>query len=363
MESIKITPVPEDFAIIDKQKIFLKKTFSGYKKTSVFTELNNCLIDSRIDNILYWTAEIHCSGYIDILWDKIFIFMSKNININNPELPTYIFKHYIYYSKILKKIRFDNKLLHLRNAQESRNQLFDIMITFALSKKISLPKIPKIFNQDFLLENIMYKLNAKNTHHIKKIMKNNDPKELLLPLNELIFNIQKKNMNDSIYWISWILSYEKYLAKSGKKITCSVRCIKDIEKKYYDDISWLIWNTIFYCCDQNKFTNQIKSIYQIYKINFTKSKKNTRIHLFIHAILLIIEKVDSTIPLKIKSKINTNNINEINNLYKKIQYDKLKDLKKNSENSLVENIILNHCPTNNSSHHTQNKNKKKKKKK
>ena len=75
--------IPENYKIIDKNTKYEKKTFSGYKKTSVFTEINNCMLDSRIENTCYWAAEIHCSGYTELLWEKIILFSSKYININN----------------------------------------------------------------------------------------------------------------------------------------------------------------------------------------------------------------------------------------------------------------------------------------
>ena len=86
----------DSYKIIDKNTLYNKKTFSGYKKNSVFTELNNCLLDNRIENVCYWTAEIHCSGFTNLLWEKIIVFASKYININK--------KRYVFFKTFI--IRF-----------------------------------------------------------------------------------------------------------------------------------------------------------------------------------------------------------------------------------------------------------------
>ena len=168
-------------------------------------------------------------------------------------------------------------------------------------------------------------MQAKNTHILDKIFKRNDPLELRIPINELIFNIKNRNLNTSIYWLTWVIEYDKKISKK-EKLCCNVRNIENIEDKYKTDVSWLIWNAIFSCCDNNTFyIEQIKYLYQIYKINFTKSKKNSRISLLIHSILLIVEKVDNTIPLKNREDIIISACNNINFVYQRLQNSKIED--------------------------------------
>lgn len=346
--------------ILDDGKIYNNKSFNGYKKTSVFTELNNCLLDNRLENVCFWTAEIHCSGYLDLLWEKIIIFSSKHININNPLLPKYLYTKYENF-KCLKNTCNKNNI-DLRNNLESRKELCEILTVLCLSKKINIPKIPKIYVNDFNIENIQHKLQATNTHTLYMFFRRNDPLELKIPINELVFNIQNKNLNNSVYWISWIIEYENKVSKNDKLI-CENRNICDIEDKYKTDISWLIWNAIFSCCKEVYYSEQIQHIYKIYKLNFTKSKKKTRISLFVHSILLIIEKIDHTIPIKNREDIISSSINHVNIIYEKIQNMKNEDLnniKINSKQpekneSLTEKILKKKKNNNNISDISQNK--------
>ena len=330
---------PDIYKIVDKNTKYDKKTFSGYKKTSIFTELNNCILDSRIENACYWAAEIHCSGYIESLWEKIILFSSKYVNINNPLLPKYIYKHYEEYKKLKSKCQTKN-FIELRNSENSRKQLCEIMIILCTSKKINIPKIPKIYETDFDIFTIQNKLQAKNTHSIDQILKKNDPLELRIPVNELIFNIKNKNLNYSIYWLTWIIEYDKRISKKEKSLICHSRNIENIENKYQNDVSWLIWNAIFYCCQNLEYIEQIKYLYQTYKINFTKSKKKSRISIFINSILFIVEKVDNTIPLKSREDIIITATNNINMIYQKIQNSKIEEKQNNVTDTEIKNSTL-----------------------
>jgi hypothetical protein len=336
----------DSYKIIDKIMSYNKKTFSGYKKTSVFTELNNCLIDSRIENSCYWASEIHCSGFIDQLWEKIIIFSSKYVNINNPLLPKYIFGKYQEYKNMVSKCQTKN-FIELRNFSDSRKQLCEIIIVLCTSKKINIPKIPKIYESDFDVINIQNKLQAKDTHSIDRIFKNNDPIELRIPINELIFHIKNKNLNNSIYWLTWIIEYDKKISKKEKNLICNSRNIDKIDDKYKTDISWLIWNAIFCCCQNSNYIDQIKYLYQIYKINFTKSKKRSRVSIFIHSILFLIEHVDNSIPLKSREDIIITGINNIDSIYQRIQTCKVEESQnmnqntenKNKEENLTQKVL------------------------
>ena len=172
-------------------------------------------------------------------------------------------------------------------------------------------------------------------------------REVERSVNELIFHIKNKNLNNSIYWLTWIIEYDKKISKKEKNLICNSRNIDKIDDKYKTDISWLIWNAIFCCCQNSNYIDQIKYLYQIYKINFTKSKKRSRVSIFIHSILFLIEHVDNSIPLKSREDIIITAINNIDSIYQRIQTCKVEESQnmdqntenKNKEENLTQKVL------------------------
>ena len=46
------------------------------------------------ESVMIWAVELLLSGQTERLWEKIFSISLKNININNPKLPMFLFKRY-----------------------------------------------------------------------------------------------------------------------------------------------------------------------------------------------------------------------------------------------------------------------------
>ena len=62
-------------------------TFSGFKKNQVINAVFKSIESKKIEQACHWTTECILSGYSDILLEKIILFSSKVIHLNNPKLP------------------------------------------------------------------------------------------------------------------------------------------------------------------------------------------------------------------------------------------------------------------------------------
>ena len=82
----------EEYLIVDPRPLEASKdkTFSEFKKRDVYNTLLKSIETGKVENACFWVTECIASGYtIDIL-ERLVIFASKIIHINNPKLPQYL---------------------------------------------------------------------------------------------------------------------------------------------------------------------------------------------------------------------------------------------------------------------------------
>jgi hypothetical protein len=299
----------KDYIIIDGRPLeaFKDKTFSDFKKKDVLNSLFKSIDQGKTEEACFWCTECIVSGYCEELFEKLIIYNSKNIHINNPKLPILLYRKYNdfinSYNHIPKKEK--DKLIHLRNTQSIRNLLFDIVTTFITSpKKNKLINHDKIKDDDFQFTNIKNKLKATMQILPTNTIRFTDPEELKIIMNEFFFHLKNTNGGyyDACYWVNWLIQWEKYNKKLKKKYEIENRNINNVNPKYHNDCIWLIWEIIFKeASTRNDIINKIiQNIYSLFINNYTPAKKNTRISLIHHAIACLTFKINT------KSNIRNN---------------------------------------------------------
>ena len=318
--------------INDIREKFNNISFSGFQKSKVKVELINCLENCKIENSCYWTAELICAGHYIDLWEIIILYSCKNINLGNPKFPIYLELRYNSFKKLINT--YYNKELELRNNEDIRNLFCEIICCLIFSNKkfkISEIKIPTDDITNFL--NISEKLKANDDTIIKKYFHDDDPKEIYIALNELIYSLNTSNLQMSTYWIEWIINFENSCNKNNKYLLGKNRMFAP--NGYERDIIMLIWEILFdYSKTKNELTYKIcKSLFNIFCIKYSKTiKKKRRITIYF-AVQLILENYNSNIPI-ISNKEKINSIkNKINSIYK--------DIKKNEESPGTDYLFKN----------------------
>ncbi len=298
-------------------KEFRSISFSGYKKSAAKKELLNYLFAGKIEESCYWSIELICAGHFIDLWDTIFLFISKYINLGNPRLPLYI-DHRLNDFKNRVNNGYSDDELKLRNNKKIRKLFAEIISVLCLSKKKNSYDPPKIKETEFNSVNLTHKLKAPSVDYANKIFKKDDPKELFISINELAWNIDKKNKNSSeaYYWIEWILGFESICKKN--------KSIKSLER----DIVWLIWDVIFQESKNHPEGVQkiIDSLLNLFSARFSPGSKKRRKTMLYFAISLLTEPFDSTIPLYKNEKVISQVTGKINNIYKQIKNNEVKPM-------------------------------------
>ena len=327
--------IPLKFQISDNRNsnFYKNKTFCGYKKTNVFHALEKSLLEGKLEDSCNWSIEIVISGYIDELWDKIMVFICKHINIANIEIIYYFKIRYESYLKFMKYSGITN-YLQLRNNQQFRNLVCEIVCILCKSRKMKLDNLKKVKKNNLRLESLREKMKA-NIIINKDIVKVDDPEEIKIVSNEFLFCIRNFEFKNSLFWLSWMIEWEKLNIKKLKVFNCAYRPQKNVDNKFAYDFIWLIWSIIILEANRKKtaFLKEISSLFYLFKHNYKKSKKNKRIILVVYAIKLlfyggfkepnIIEKYD----ILIQACCNINFLYREKKSYENASKDIMKKLK------------------------------------
>ena len=298
------------YLIIDPRpsECFKDQTFSGFKKRDVISALLKSIESGKVENSCFWITEILVSGYLFEVLEKLIIFGSKVIHVNNPQLPSFLLNRYTTFLKSIDHLNQKDKknFIHLRNTQSIRNCLFDIVTTLTTSSKNKrYDKYPKLKEDtDFSLSAIKKKMNATMQILPSHIIKFTDPEELRVIMNEFYFNLKNVNggYDNCIYWILWLISWEKINKKKKLAFEIEERSIKGIKKTLCRDLIWLVWSVIFDEANlrDNNIKKEIQNLFLLYKDNFTSGKRNSRLPLVYHAVGYL------TLPVKFNISIRNN---------------------------------------------------------
>ena len=362
--------IPFDYCINDPRltKEFKGITISGYKRTDVVNVFYNSLFNSELENTCRWCVELHSTGLIKPILDKLELLYFKNVNISNPYFIFYYYQRKERLNELLGK--FPKKsVIYSRNNQEIRNLLCELTSIVCLSKKNivfetkSLPKLGKDFSNINLIRS---KIKAKDTKKIYSYLSDKDPSEVKLALNEII-NILYSfdcNFNKVIYWYLWLKKITQIKLKGNKKTDFRFKCepydIKGIGDNYKTEWTWPLWKIILDVLKNspdnvNKF---VKKLYSEFK-NQYKGYSNKEKH---YQLMLSIYVITTSLNWKINIRQQDFKIiqacGNINYLYKNIENSLIKNLSmkqiqkrktymkdnfidiRNKEKKRMENIVL-----------------------
>ncbi len=336
----------DDYKIIDTRTDFSKSTFSGYKKRDVYNVLYKSMDTKKVENSCHWITECICSSYIEESWNNLLLYGFKTVNINNPTLPNFLYKQNMIFYNIYDSME-KNGVYNLKNNQIIRNLFFSIVTILTLSSKTKrYDKYPRFKPMDFDFDTIQKRLTANVNLLPSDFIRFEEPEELKIIMNEIYFHLKNKigGYEKSLYWILWILEWEKRNIKANNSWKIDCRDV-DVKAKFTADLIWIVWNVILLeANNRNMFIKrQIKSLYELYKFQFNLRKRNKRLPYIIQCVCYLTHTINETIPLisdkliYIQTGINNNTmfqskkINEKNDIIK----DKLKPSEKKPQSQKI----------------------------
>jgi hypothetical protein len=334
---------------------FKGMSFSNFKKSEVKKKLIDSMLSQKIEPSCYWCAELICAGHFSEIWEIILYYTSKYIYIGNPKIAIYLEMRYNTFRNNMNQGIFLNEL-DARNSDKIRKLFAEIICTLVLSeKKPAFEQIKIKTKEDFDMTQLSNKLKAPNTDYIQGKLKQKDPKELIIAMNELSYSLSQdcKNMASACYWIEWTIEFEAICKKRKQLIKCETRDYK-VENKCRSNIIWIIWDILFHYASlqNNKLIEKtMKSLINLFCIKFTDASPKKRRYLLYYAVSLITETVNTNVEILPNKVILQNVTNKIDTIYTQIKKNEIApkteylfnglDKKKAIEKSLKQMEIVN----------------------
>lgn len=325
---IDVLNVPQSSKILDTRSMddFKTNVFSGPLKSKVVGALDKSIAEEKLEAANYWAFQLLFSGHINTLFDKLISISAKQINIANPRLPTFILKKTIEWEKLTSHKVYEKKMqIKLRNNQEMRHLIVEIVSLLTLSRKRKLEGLVRLKENDFSVNYFKSKLEAQDTQHIDHILKEEDPSEVRIAVNEFLYQLMKKNISKTLYWLSWILEWEKIHVKKYKQFKVAPRYNDGIDKKFVTNVIWLIWEIINYVKKsdfdiQLECHQELNSLWDLYRHNFTLGSRSRKLIYLIWSIkFLTTPKCDWKLKLVERPYLYFHSLANVNLMAKKIK--------------------------------------------
>ena len=271
---------------------FVKMTFSGYKTVDAMKKLMESLINAKVEGACYWTAELICSGHYAELWETIFLFYGKHVHVANPKLAVYIENKLSKFKENMNNASSAQAQLNFRNEPAFRNMFCEIIITLCLSDKKFIIQYTNVPAEDFDLVILKNNLVAPDFTRAEKIIQPEDPRELLVTVNELQFCLSPEISSTmrANYWIEWLLDYAKLCKKRKQPCLIQQRAHDNIDIKHQRNIVWLIWDAICHETKERRNTLLIKiidSLFRMFTLRYSEVHNTRRKSIIYFAVAIL----------------------------------------------------------------------------
>jgi hypothetical protein len=226
---------------------FQKFTFSGHLRAHVYKVLDENIKLGHADYSCYWALELLCSGLTHSLWQTFFESAARHVNRGGPNVFLYLVRIYEKFAPYEGQYDVIH-MTELRNNSDVRNMICEVAASLALCRKNKLPTLPKIKPEhDFKQTTIQENLKSPSANYARHLVKQQDPLEIYIPLNELVYCLrpETRDITRALYWVAWILKYASQYKKQNKAdLVCAARSNDFIESKFYTHAIWVIWDAV-----------------------------------------------------------------------------------------------------------------------
>lgn len=248
IQSYNFVLAPTKYQLVDTRRHtdFKMSTLGGYQRSKVPAAMEKAIYSGKIEHACYWAFQLLASGAPITLWDRLLGYAYKHVNIANAKLPRWLQEKTTAWQRVLVRKDFAGpNVINSRNLQQVRHMITEMIVVLSLSRKRKLDVLStKIKETDFIISNFQDRCINRNNVIITALLGDNDPSEIRLAANEFAVNLGMRNMQGALYWLNWILYWERINVKRFKSFTVQARMIEGIPQTDIRDVIWLVWSII-----------------------------------------------------------------------------------------------------------------------
>ena len=299
--------------IIDNRNVtdFQKFTFSGHLRTHVYRVLDENVKLGHADYSCFWTLELLCSGLTHSFWNTIFLSAATHINRGAPNVFLYLVRKYEEFAPLESQYS-TIQMADIRNNSQARHLVCEVAASVSLCRKSKLVGLPRIKPEHDFTQ-IVIKENLKSTSNIfaRSVIKQEDPLELFIPVNELMYCLRSEVRDHirALYWSSWILAYaSKWKQDKKQYLDCAYRSNDYVEEKFLRSPIWILWSCVLESARTSPqatvLAPYIDSLYKFYCLRWAKGDLKKRIPFFVSALLFVCESVTLDVHYPVPQSIS-----------------------------------------------------------
>lgn len=330
IQSYNFVLAPAKYQLVDTRRHtdFKLVTLGGYPRNKVPAAMEKAIYSGKIEHACYWAFQLLASGAPITLWDRLLGYAYKHVNIANSKLPRWLQEKTTSWQRVLIRKDFAGpNVINSRNLQQVRHMITEMIVVLSLSRKRKLDVLStKIKETDFIISNFQDRCINRNNMIIAGLLGDNDPSEIRLAANEFAVNLGMRNIQGALYWLNWILYWERINIKRFKSFTVQARMIEGIPQTDIRDVIWLVWSIIHQvrarvikdteqtrpAGELGQLERQLDALWAMYIHRWKPSVKGKRLPLIYWSINYLIYPVDwsgqvcDRLDILVKATANTN---------------------------------------------------------
>lgn len=317
-------------------------TVTGESKAQVLKIFRSAVLQTKLELACITGVELHCSGYLQQVINILIEIIGSHVHIHNPNIGTRLLERY---RKFKGQIELPSRnsgttefpenndehffkrpeVLGYRstlNCQPVRNFVVEIIsiVTLSHQKELTLPKIDnKDVNHNYLYSAAKsLNIGGKN---LMKVISKNELKVILDVVQKYLLHKNSKT-EEAVYWILWLIKLEAKIKRKGEELPCQTMKIEGVPSKQTNHWVWYVWKSLFsrlsFCPTFKK--KQIVDLYELFKIDFTKTIVNQRLPILFFAIRLLKYDNANNFPSILNNlHLHIQAYSNVNTLYRNLQ--------------------------------------------